>query len=81
MVVKQFLVEKKIILLYLKNDNNWVIYNDSKLDFIDNPVTNNAYILFYKRKDLEENISNINSEDKNEKKLEKNININDNCEQ
>ena len=64
-----------------KNDNNWVIYNDSKLDFIDNPVTNNAYILFYKRKDLEENISKINNEEKNEKKLEKNNNINDNDEQ
>ena len=36
-----------------KNDNNWVSYNDSSLDFVQNPVTQNAYILFYIRKDLE----------------------------
>ena len=30
-------------------NDNWVLYNDSKLYRTDNPVTNDAYILFYKR--------------------------------
>ena len=38
-----------------KNDNIWVSYNDSILDFCENPVTQNAYILFYVKKDLEKN--------------------------
>ena len=38
-----------------KNDKNWVSYNDSKLDIVENPVTQNAYILFYVKKDLEKN--------------------------
>ena len=29
-------------------NDNWVLYNDSKLYGISNPVTNDAYILFYK---------------------------------
>ena len=29
-------------------NDNWVVYNDSKLYGISNPVTNDAYILFYK---------------------------------
>ena len=36
-----------------KNNDNWVTYNDFKLDFTNNPVTNYAYILFYKRKVFE----------------------------
>lgn len=30
-------------------DDNWVLYNDSEFFRINNPVTNDAYILFYKR--------------------------------
>ena len=48
-----------------KNDNNWVSYNDSTLDIVTNPVTKNAYILFYIRKDLEQK---RNNECKDEKK-------------
>ena len=30
-------------------NENWVLFNDSKFYKIDNPITNDAYILFYKR--------------------------------
>jgi hypothetical protein len=40
-----------------KNDGNWVSYNDSIIDIVKNPVTKNAYVLFYKMK----NIGNFNS--------------------
>ena len=30
-------------------NDNWVLYNDSQLFKMDNPVTDDAYILFYKR--------------------------------
>ena len=46
-----------------KKDGNWVVFNDSNLKHIDNPVTKNAYILFYKRKDLERNNENKNIKD------------------
>ena len=37
-----------------KNDDNWILYNDSNFDYyINNPVTENAYILFYKRQNLD----------------------------
>ena len=36
-----------------KNDGNWVLYNDSVIDIIKNPVTKNAYVLFYKMKNAE----------------------------
>ena len=32
-----------------KINDKWVLYNDSSLYKIDNPITNDAYILFYKR--------------------------------
>ena len=38
-----------------KKDDTWISFNDSKLDYEKDPVTKNAYILFYKRKDLVEN--------------------------
>jgi ubiquitin C-terminal hydrolase len=40
-----------------KNDGNWVSYNDSVIKIVDNPVTKNAYVLFYKMKNIEENNS------------------------
>ena len=38
-----------------KNQGNWVDYNDSRLEFVkdNNPISQNAYILFYKSKDLD----------------------------
>jgi ubiquitin C-terminal hydrolase len=41
-----------------KNQDNWIDYNDSRIDFVkdNNPISQNAYILFYKSKDLD-NIS------------------------
>ena len=38
-----------------KNDNNWVSYNDSIIDIVKNPVSKNAYVLFYKMKNPEGN--------------------------
>ena len=32
-------------------NDNWVLFNDSQLYKMENPVTNDAYILFYKRKE------------------------------
>ena len=64
-----------------KNDGNWVTYNDSKLDIADNPVTNNAYILFYKRKNKKKNEKNDtinNNDNKRRKKLDKKNISNDN---
>ena len=40
-----------------KNDGNWVSYNDSIIDIIKNPVTKNAYVLFYKMKNGEDSCS------------------------
>ena len=50
-----------------KNNGNWVSYNDSDLNIVNNPVTKNAYILFYKRNSLEKNdfVDNISNKDKN----------------
>ena len=36
-----------------KNDGNWISYNDSLIDIVKSPVTKNAYVLFYKMKDIE----------------------------
>jgi ubiquitin C-terminal hydrolase len=36
-----------------KNDDKWILYNDSIFEEINNPVTENAYILFYKRQNLD----------------------------
>ena len=36
-----------------KNDDKWILYNDSTFEDINNPVTENAYILFYKRQNLD----------------------------
>jgi uncharacterized UBP type Zn finger protein len=36
-----------------KNDDKWILYNDSTFEEINNPVTENAYILFYKRQNLD----------------------------
>ena len=33
-----------------KNDGEWVLYNDNKFGFYDNPINKDAYLLFYKRK-------------------------------
>ena len=35
-----------------KNDGNWVSYNDSMIKIVDSPVSKNAYVLFYKMKDI-----------------------------
>ena len=35
-----------------KNDGNWVSYNDSSIKIVDTPVSKNAYVLFYKMKDI-----------------------------
>jgi hypothetical protein len=62
-----------------KNDNNWVSYNDSSLDFISDPVTRNAYILFYIRKDLEKKRNNeSDNEEIKEDKEVKEINTDEN---
>ena len=56
-----------IILPYVKNDGNWISYNDSSLDIVNNPVTKNAYILFYKRKESENKdntVGNVDNKDK-----------------
>ena len=66
-----------------KNQENWVDYNDSRIDFVkgNNPISQNAYILFYRSNDLD-NISDTENETNeiNEKENEKNTleNINDN---
>ena len=36
-----------------KNNNKWILYDDDKYEEITNLVNENAYILFYKRKNLE----------------------------
>ena len=35
-----------------KNDGNWVSYNDSIVKIVNNPVTKNAYVLFYKMENI-----------------------------
>ena len=56
-----------------KKDDTWITFNDSKLDNIKDPVTKNAYILFYKRKNLD--VNDIKEEKKDEKEIkEKNLN-------
>ena len=37
-----------------KNDGNWVSYNDSIYTIVKSPVSNNAYVLFYKMKNIGE---------------------------
>ena len=37
-----------------KNNNKWINYNDSSLDINKNPVSKNAYVLFYKIQNNEE---------------------------
>ncbi len=62
-----------------KNQDNWVSYNDSQLEFVkdNNPISRNAYILFYKSKNLdnisdtENGASEVNGKE-NEKKPEEN---------
>ena len=58
-----------------KKDETWITFNDSQLDYTKNPVTKNAYILFYKRKDLETNKVNIEQKEKNDVKENTNLNI------
>ena len=43
-----------------KNAGNWVNYNDSTINFVKSPVTKNAYVLFYKMKNIGETNSLIN---------------------
>ena len=38
---------------YCRNNNIWIKYDDSKLYRIDNPINENAYILFYIKKDID----------------------------
>ena len=66
-----------------KNQENWVDYNDSRIDFVkgNNPISQNAYILFYRSNDLDNIIDTENETNEiNEKENEKNTleNINDN---
>ena len=35
-----------------KNDGNWVSCDDSMIKIVDSPVSKNAYVLFYKMKDI-----------------------------
>ena len=46
-----------------KNQDNWVDYNDSRIGIIEdnNPISQNAYILFYRSKDLD-NINDTENE-------------------
>ena len=37
---------------YCKNQGKWCIYDDEKVSFCDNPVSKDAYLLFYKRKNI-----------------------------
>ncbi len=36
-----------------KNNNIWINYNDSVFSQINNPVSKNAYVLFYKMKNID----------------------------
>ena len=41
---------------YCRNNNKWVEYDDHKINYdIENPVTKEAYILFYIKKNIDEN--------------------------
>ena len=57
-----------------KNQDNWVDYNDSRIDFVkgNNPISQNAYILFYRSKDLDNINDNDDENEINEKENEKN---------
>ena len=37
-----------------KNDNNWISYNDSIIDIVKDPLSKNAYVLFYKMQNNKE---------------------------
>ena len=39
---------------YCRNNNRWIEYNDSKVYAINQPITKDAYILFYIKKDIDE---------------------------
>ena len=43
-----------------KNDGNWVSYNDSICSIVKSPVTKNAYVLFYKMKNIGDWINDKN---------------------
>ena len=60
-----------------KNQGNWVNYNDSSIGFEQNPVTKNAYILFYVSKDL----GNIYEVQTNNKKEEDKVNEKENIDE
>ena len=41
---------------YCRNNKKWVEYDDHKINYdIENPVTKEAYILFYIKKNIDEN--------------------------
>ena len=41
---------------FCKNNKKWIEYDDHKINYdIKNPVTNEAYILFYIKKSIDEN--------------------------
>ena len=39
---------------YCRNNDKWIEYDDSKLYSVNNPITNEAYILFYIKKEIDE---------------------------
>ena len=39
---------------FCRNNNKWIEYDDSKLYSVNNPITNEAYILFYIKKEIDE---------------------------
>ena len=39
---------------YCRNNNQWIEFDDSKLYSVSNPITKDAYILFYIKKDIDE---------------------------
>ena len=38
---------------YCRNDNKWIEYNDAKLSIKDDPISRDAYILFYIKKEID----------------------------
>ena len=39
---------------FCRNNNRWIEYDDSKLYNIKNPITKDAYILFYIKKEIDQ---------------------------
>ena len=45
-----------------KNNNDWILYDDKTFKKIKEPFNKNAYILFYKRKNLDKLYEEENNE-------------------